>query len=47
VLCSKRQRHLVEPDGPEAARLDKEVEGLVYALYGLTPEELAIVEGKR
>jgi len=47
LLCDKRQRYLSDPDGPEAARLDKEVEGLVYALYGLTPEEIAIVEGKR
>ena len=28
-------------------RTDREIDGLVYALYGLTEEEIAIVEGER
>ena len=30
----------------EIARLDGEIDARVYELYGLTPEEKAIVEGK-
>ena len=26
--------------------LEKQIDGMVYALYGLTPEEITIVEGK-
>jgi len=26
--------------------IDKQIDGLVYKLYDLTPEEMAIVEGK-
>ena len=26
--------------------LEKQIDEMVYALYGLTPEEIAIVEGK-
>jgi hypothetical protein len=26
--------------------LEKQIDDMVYALYGLTPEEIAIVEGK-
>ena len=29
----------------EIAKLDKEIDERVYELYGLTPEEKAIVEG--
>ncbi len=28
-----------------AAALEREIDQLVYALYGLTPEEIQIVEG--
>jgi hypothetical protein len=27
--------------------LEKQIDEMVYALYGLTPEEIAIVEGKK
>ncbi len=27
--------------------LEKQIDDMVYALYGLTPEEIAIVEGKK
>jgi len=29
----------------EIDRLDAEIDQMVYALYGLTPDEIAIVEG--
>lgn len=38
---------LADPGSPEVPRLEKEINEMVYALYGLTPEEIAIVEGKR
>ena len=31
--------------GEIASVLEKEIDQLVYALYGLTPEEIKIVEG--
>ena len=37
---------LANPDSPDVPRLEHEIDQLVYALYGLTPEEIAIVEGK-
>jgi hypothetical protein len=37
---------LADPAGPVISRLEKEIDELVYKLYGLTPEEVAIVEGK-
>ena len=35
------------PDSPEVSRLEAEISKLVYDLYGLTPEEIAIVEGRK
>ena len=34
-------------NSPDVPRIEAEINKLVYALYGLTPEEIAIVEGKR
>ena len=31
---------------PQIAATDKEINQLVYQLYGLTDEEIAVVEGK-
>lgn len=31
----------------DTSALEKQIDKMVYALYGLTPEEIAIVEGKR
>ncbi|MDE3098208.1 MAG: hypothetical protein KGJ88_01920 [Verrucomicrobiota bacterium] len=31
--------------GADASGLEREIDELVYALYGLTPEEIKIVEG--
>ena len=30
----------------DTSKLEREIDELVYALYGLTPEEIKIVEGK-
>ncbi|MCX6904317.1 MAG: hypothetical protein NTW03_12735 [Verrucomicrobia bacterium] len=30
----------------EIEQLDREIDDRVYALYGLTPEEIAVVEGR-
>ena len=38
---------LDNPDSPDVPRLEKEIDKLVYDLYDLTPEEIAIVEGKK
>jgi hypothetical protein len=40
------QQILAAPDSPEVPRLEAEIDQLVYALYGLTDEEIALVEGK-
>ena len=34
-----------KPNAGTSAR-EKQIDDMVYALYGLTPEEIAIVEGK-
>ena len=40
------QQILAAPDSPEVPRLEAEIDRLVYALYNLTDEEIALVEGK-
>lgn len=40
------EKILADPDSPDVPRLEKEINKLVYALYGLTPEEIEIVEGR-
>ena len=30
----------------DTSALEKQIDEMVYALYGLTPEEIAVVEGK-
>lgn len=37
---------LANPDNPAVPQLDAEIDRLVYELYGLTEEEIALVEGK-
>ena len=36
---------LADPTGPEVTRLEAEIDRLVYALYGLNEDEIALVEG--
>ncbi|MBI5185418.1 MAG: hypothetical protein HZA01_06790 [Nitrospinae bacterium] len=40
------QAILANPGSPGVPRLEAEIDQLVYALYGLTEEEIAVVEGK-
>ncbi|OPY68472.1 MAG: hypothetical protein A4E63_01986 [Syntrophorhabdus sp. PtaU1.Bin050] len=39
------QQILADPDSPDVPRLEAEINRLVYDLYGLTSEEIAIIEG--
>ena len=38
---------IADPDAPGVPALEKEIDDLVYQLHGLTPEEIAIVEGRK
>ncbi len=38
---------LADPKSSDVSSLETEINIMVYALYGLTPEEIAIVEGKK
>ncbi len=35
------------PDSPEVPRLEAEIDRLVYDLYGLTEEDISLVEGRK
>jgi len=45
-IAERVQQILATPDAPEVPQLEAEIDQLVYALYGLTDEEIALVEGK-
>ncbi len=45
-IIERVQQILATPDSPEVPRLEAEIDRLVYALYNLTSEEIALVEGK-
>jgi hypothetical protein len=36
---------LYDPESPDTPRLEKQIDQMVYQLYGLTEEEIKIVEG--
>ena len=40
-ILSAMRRHV----GADVSALEREIDKLVYALYGLTPEEIKLVEG--
>lgn len=44
-IIERVQQILDAPDSPEVPRLEAEIDQLVYTLYGLTDEEIALVEG--
>ena len=44
-IIERVQKILVAPDSPDVSQLEAEIDRLVYELYGLTNEEIAIVEG--
>ncbi|NIA11804.1 MAG: class I SAM-dependent DNA methyltransferase, partial [Nitrospiraceae bacterium] len=45
-IISLAKKILANPDSPEVPQIEKEIDTLVYELYGLTEDEIAIVEGK-
>ena len=45
IIIEHVQSILANPDSPDVPRLEKEIDELVYELYGLTSEEIATVEG--
>lgn len=45
-IIERVQRILATPDSPDVPALEAEIDRLVYDLYGLTEEEIAVVEGK-
>ncbi len=46
TIISLVEKILTNPDSPEVPHLEREIDALVYDLYGLTEEEIGIVEGK-
>ena len=46
-IIERVQKILATPDSPDVPRLEAEIDRLVYALYGLTDEEIVVVEGKK
>jgi adenine-specific DNA-methyltransferase len=45
-IVERVRKILAEPAGPDVPRLEAEIDRLVYALYGLTEAEIALVEAK-
>ena len=45
-IVERVQKILAAPDSPDVPQLEAEIDRLVYELYALTEEEIAIVEGK-
>jgi hypothetical protein len=46
-IIERFQKILADPDSPDVPQLEAEIDRLVYALYGLTDEEIAVVEGTK
>lgn len=46
-LLERVQKILAAPDSPDVPQLEAEIDRLVYDLYSLTEEEIALVEGKQ
>ena len=45
-ITERVRKILAAPDSPAVPRLESEINDLVYELYGLTKDEIALVEGK-
>ncbi len=45
-IIERVQKILANPDSPDVPRLEAEIDRLVYDLYGLTEEEIALVGGR-
>jgi len=46
-IIERVEKILVAPNSPDVPRLEAEIDHLVYALYELAEEEIALVEGKK
>jgi len=46
-IIERVEKILDNPDSPDIPQLEAEIDQLVYQLYGLTEDEIAVVEGKR
>jgi hypothetical protein len=46
-IIERVQKILAAPDSPDVPQLEAEIDRLVYALYSLTDEEIAVVEGRQ
>ena len=46
-IIERVQQILAAPDCSDVPQLEAEIDRLVYDLYGLTEEEIAVVEGKK
>jgi adenine-specific DNA-methyltransferase len=45
-IIERVKQILANPDSPDVQRLEAEINQMVYKLYDLTPDEIAIVEGE-
>ncbi len=45
-IIDRVEKILADPDSPDVPLLEAEIDRLVYELYGLTEEEITVVEGK-
>jgi adenine-specific DNA-methyltransferase len=43
-ITDRVRQILTDPGSPDVPRLEAEINRLVYALYGLTPQEVQLVE---
>lgn len=46
TIAERVQKILAQPDSPSIPQLESEINRVVYELYELTPEEIALIEGK-
>ncbi len=45
-IIERTQEFFVASDSPDIPALETEIDRLVFALYGLTDDEIAVAEGK-
>ncbi len=46
-VIERVQKILANPHSSDVPRLEAEIDRLIYELYGLTEEEIALVDGKK
>lgn len=47
ISSNLSEKIIAAPDSPDVLKLEAEIDQMVYALYGLTPEEIAVVDGSK